>query len=485
MKSARTTALISAGLVLLSLIAYARLWENDFIDLDDEKYITANPHVLDGLTVDGVRWAWSTNHAGFWLPLVWMSLQIDGEFSHSLGANNGLLPWVYHGQNLFWHIATVVLLFLILFRMTNRIGRSALVAALFAVHPLHVESVAWATERKDVLSAFFLMLTIFTYARYTEKPSVRRYVLVLLSFILGLLAKPMLVTLPCALLLLDFWPLQRYGWKNSRANNRAEAQRGLWKILVEKIPLFLLAIAASLLAIQAQSHERAVVSLTSISIPSRLANAAISYAWYVDKTIWPSDLAAFYPHAMNNWTWLPVLVSVALLVVLSSCAFALARRAPWFLVGWLWFLGTLVPAIGFVQVGAQARADRFVYIPHIGLFIALVWSVAAVLDREKVGVQTRVALASICVLMLTIATVVQVGYWKNSQTMWTHTLTAIPENDLAHSLLGRSLMREYQTTGNREYLDRAIEHFREAVRINPNDPYFEFSLQTALQSRGK
>jgi tetratricopeptide (TPR) repeat protein len=487
MTSARSVTSISAGLILLCLIAYMRLWGNDFIDLDDEDYITTNVHVRDGLTADDIAWAWTTHHTGFWFPLVWMSFQIDGTLSHNFGSHTGLMPSVYHGQNLFWHTATTVLLFLTLMRMTACLWPSTLVAALFAVHPLHVESVAWATERKDVLSAFFWMLTVFAYVRYTEKTTVRRYVLVLFSFVLGLMTKPMLVTLPCALLLLDYWPLRRYGWKDTGADENAESVKvrpGLRRIFLEKLPLFILAVAGSVLAIRTQAQANAVSSLEEISIPSRLANAAISYAWYLDKTIWPSNLAPFYSHSMNEWTWTPVLVSVALLAAISLCAFAMARRAPWFLVGWLWFLGTLVPVIGLVQVGAQSRADRFAYIPHIGLFIAIVWSSAALMDRERAGFRTRVLLGSGLVLGLTLVTTIQVGYWKDSLTIWSHALEANPENDRAHCLLGRVWIEKFYAKGNAEYLDKAIDHYRAGIRINPKDPELWCNLGSALYFRG-
>jgi tetratricopeptide (TPR) repeat protein len=460
-----------------------RLWANDFIDLDDEDYITTNAHVRAGLTIDGIAWAWTTHHTGFWFPLVWMSFQLDATISHNLGSNASLVPAVFHGQNLFWHTATTVLLFLILMRMTARLWPCTLVAALFAVHPLHVESVAWATERKDVLSAFFWMLTVFAYVRYTQNPIVRRYLLVLFSFVLGLLAKPMLVTLPCVLLLLDYWPLRRFGWRVAEADHGA-VPSGWRKIILEKVPLFLLAFAGSWLAIRTQAQASAVSSLELISIPSRLANAMVSYAWYLDKTIWPSDLVPFYPHPLNEWTWLPVLLSAALLAAISLCAAALARRAPWLLVGWLWFLGTLVPVIGLVQVGAQSRADRFVYIPHIGLFIAIVWSAVALLDRKKVGLPTRVILAAGCVLAFTLATTVQVGYWRDSLTIWTHALDATPESDRPRALLGRVWIEKYYAKGDVDHLELAIGHFREAVRLNPKDAESQCSLGSALFFRG-
>jgi protein O-mannosyl-transferase len=267
MTSARSAAYLSAGLVLLCLMAYVRIWSNDFIDLDDELYITSNLHVRDGLTADDITWAWTTDHAGLWIPLVWISLQLDGTLSHALGASTGLKPSVYHGHNLFWHAATTVLIFLTLKRMTLRPWGSYLVAAFFAVHPLHVESVAWATERKDVLSGFFWMLTVLAYVRYTEHRTIGRYSFVLLAFILGLLAKPMLVTLPCALLLLDYWPLRRFGWGSDSVSHsppnpptaRKSQSLPFLKIVLEKVPLFLLAIAASLVTILAEKQDGSVV----------------------------------------------------------------------------------------------------------------------------------------------------------------------------------------------------------------------------------
>jgi len=489
LNSTRSTAWISAALALLCVVAYARLWANDFIDLDDEKYITTNAHVHGGLTADNIVWAWTTFHAGLWIPLAWMSLQLDGTLSHYFGAGTGLTPSVYHGQNLFWHIATTVLLFLALKRMTARLWPSLLVAALFAVHPLHVESVAWATERKDVLSAFFWMLTLLAYVRYTERPTVGHYAFVLLAFVLGLITKPMLVTLPCALLLLDYWPLRRFGWGNVAVDDTtyatARMPAELWRIGLEKVPLFLLAIAGSLVAVQAEKQDGAVVTLADLSIPSRLANAAASYAWYLEKTFWPSDLCVFYTHPMNDWTWPPVLGSAALLTAICVCALVTARRAPWLLVGWLWFLGTLAPVIGFVQVGLQARGDRFVYIPHVGLLIAIVWSAAALLERRKVGMPAQVMLATGCVLALTIVTIIQVGYWKNRQTIWMHALEANRENHRAQSLLGNFFLEKYTATGDIDYLDRAFDHFREAVRIKPGDPDYENNLGVVLIHRGE
>ncbi len=474
---ARPSSAISAALVVLCLVAYAPVWANDFIDLDDEAYVTKNPHVSNGLTEDDVEWAWTTYHAGYWLPLVWMSFQLDGSLSHVTSGTTGLVPEVYHGQNLFWHAATTVLLYLTFARMTGRVWPSALVGALFAAHPLHVESVAWATERKDVLSAFLWVFTMSAYARYVEAPSTRRYLFVLLWFTVGLLAKPMLVTLPCALLLLDYWPLRRFGW---RADAGAGSGPGVRRILAEKVPLFLLAAAGAVMAVRAQSYGGAVVTLDALSVPSRLANAVVSYAWYVEKTFWPSGLILYYTHPMDAWDWPPVIGSSALLVVVSILALATARRAPWLLVGWLWFLGTLAPVIGFVQVGGQARGDRFVYIPHIGLFVAVVWSLAALADRVRAGTGVRAALGASCVLVLATLTFIQLGYWKDTPTIWNRALAVDPANDRAHATLGRYLMEQYRSTGRQEYLEQGLEHLLASTTLKPGVADYEYNAGAAF-----
>lgn len=479
------TILISLGLFLLSLLAYAQIWGNDFVDYDDVEFITGNPHVREGLTARNITWAWTTFQSGLWIPLVWMSLQIDGSLSQSFGESTGLLPSIYHAQNLFWHISTTLLLFLTLKRTTARIWPSAFVAALFAVHPLHVESVAWATERKDVLSAFFWMLTVLAYVRYTEKQIPGRYVQVVISFVLGLLAKPMLVTLPCVLFLLDFWPLRRFGWKEDIATLPVSHYSKWWKIVVEKVPFFVLAIAGALLTVKAQSVGGSVASLSEISLPARMANAVTSYQWYLLKTFWPSGLAVFYVHPRDNWSWLAVLVSASLVTVVSIFAFATARRAPWFLVGWLWFLGTLVPVIGLMQVGAQARADRYVYIPHIGLFFAVVWSVGAILDKWRIGIRARTILGMSCLLALTIPTIIQVGYWRDRWTIWTHAMEVAGDNDRAHHELGRLFVAKYIDTKKPEYLNEALDHTREAVRLRPGNSDYQYVRGMSLLFRGE
>jgi tetratricopeptide (TPR) repeat protein len=500
----RSGVLVSAGLVALALAAYGRLWRNDFIDLDDGLYITGNSHVLDGLTGPDVRWAWITCHAGFWFPLTWMSLQLDATLSPGRGP--GGLPVVsaavFHGQNLFWHAATTVLLFLTLGRLTGSPWQSAMVAALFAIHPLHVESVAWATERKDVLSTFFLVLTLFTYSVYASRPSPRRYLLVLAMFVLGLLSKPMLVTLPFLLLLLDYWPLGRWGgWGNKSGEWRVASgerkgagaknlgvsgnrgshsthqaplvsgQPSFATVLLEKLPLLAIAAGAAILTILTQRTTDALRPLHELPFSARLANALLSYGWYVGKTCWPTQLSVLYTHPGTQWHWVPVVVGGTVLALFTLVSLLAARRWPWLAVGWLWFVGTLVPVIGLVQSGDQARADRFVYVPHIGLFVALVWGAAALLDRLRVSRTARVGLATSALAGLAAMTWVQVGYWQNPLTLWSHALAVAPDNHRAHFNLGNYSCTRAWKRGDAALLARSREHYDQALALHPDCRY--------------
>jgi tetratricopeptide (TPR) repeat protein len=494
-------ALVSAGLVALTLAAYAPLWGNDFIDLDDGLYVWQNPHVLGGLTADNVAWAWTTTHAGFWLPLTWLSLQLDASLCPAGpgGGPSPVLAVVCHAQNLFWHTATVVLLFYTLRRMTGALWRSALVAGLFAVHPLHVESVAWATERKDVLSTFFLVLTVLAYARYAERPSARRYLLVLVCFVLGLLAKPMLVTLPFGLLLLDGWPLGRWarsaagGQGGQAAGKSPPAPKPLFGagargLLLEKLPLLAVAVAASVVTVLAQRGTTAVRPLGEISLSARAANAAAAYGWYLGKTFWPAGMSLFYRHPRGDWQWGPVLAGAAALLALTALVIAQARRRPWLAVGWLWFVGTLVPVIGLLQSGDQARADRFVYVPHVGLLVALVWGAAELLERLRVPAAARAAAAAVCLAGLAAAAAVQVGFWHDQKIAWEHALAVDPGNDRALYNLGNEAFRRAVAEPDggraRELLDRAGRHYRDALALRP-DPRYHHALGLLLLTRGE
>jgi Tfp pilus assembly protein PilF len=446
---------LAAGLALLTVAAYAPLWRNDFIDLDDELYITGNPAVRQGFTAEGFRWAWSTE--GFatanWHPLTWLSLQLDAHLF-------GLSPAAFHGQNLFWHLASVLLLFHVLRQITGATGCSFVVAALFAVHPLHVESVAWAAERKDVLSVFFGVVTLWVYGRYAAAPSAGRYLAVAAAFALSLLAKPMLVTLPCVLLLLDYWPLRRL-------------KKGTRLVLLEKVPLLALSAGASLMAVLSQSHASAVISLDVLPLPDRLANAATAYLWYLEKTFWPAGLTLFYPHPMTHWAWPPVLVACGVLAAVSAAALALMFRRPWLFVGWLWFVGTLVPVIGLTQVGAQAYADRFAYWPHIGLFIAVVWEAATLLDAFRVPARLQAGLTAAVVAILAVVTWFQVETWRDVPTVWQHALAVTADNHRADANLGQYQLKQGE-------LAEARDHLTKAARLQPAVAEYRYGAGTVL-----
>ena len=404
------------------MAAWLPALRNGFINLDDPYYVTANPQVLPGITRAGLAWAMTANVASNWHPLTLLSHMLDCQLY-------GLHPTGHHATSLLLHLANVLLLFAVLRGMTGAAGRSAAVAALFAVHPLHVESVAWVAERKDVLSALFWILAMGAWARYARAPSLGRYLLVFLLMALGLTAKPMVVTLPFALLLLDVWPLDRLGlgWK---------------RLAVEKLPLLALSAASSLITLRYQ--ETSLVPLGVVPWRLRAANALVSYAAYLGKLFLPRHLAVFYPIQPAIPAW-EVAGAAVLLIAITVLAIWRARREPWLLVGWLWFLGTLVPVIGLVQVGRQAMADRYTYIPSIGLFLAVVWSLAELGRAHRAALATA---AGIVILALAATTRVQIGYWSDGATLFRHALAATDDgNYLAHIGLGKALMGEKDWDG--------------------------------------
>jgi hypothetical protein len=387
--------------------------------------------VAQGLTRAGIAWAMTAKVASNWHPLTLISHMLDGQLY-------GLRPAGHHATSLLLHLANVLLLFEALRRMTGAVVRSAMVAALFAVHPTHVESVAWIAERKDVLSALFWILAMGAWAFYARRPSIGRYLLVSLLMILGLMAKPMVVTLPFALLLLDVWPLDRLGL-------------GWRRLVLEKLPLLALSAVSSVITIRYQEASLAPLEVVPWSL--RAANALVSYTAYLGKLFLPRHLAVFYPIAPAIPAW-KVAGAALLLAAITALAVWRARREPWLLTGWLWFLGTLVPVIGLVQVGRQAMADRYLYIPSIGLFLAVVWSVAGLLKEHRAALA---AAAGIVILALAVATRVQVGYWADSATLFRHALAATGEdNYLAHIGLGKALMGEKDWDGAAEQLRAAL-----------------------------
>jgi tetratricopeptide (TPR) repeat protein len=424
---------------------YQRLLDSDFIVYDDDQYVTANPAVRDGLTPEAVRWAFTTGHAANWHPLTWLSHLLDVELY-------GLNPRGHHLTSLVLHIANTVLLFLVLRGLTGTGTPSLVAAALFGLHPAHVESVAWVAERKDVLSTLLGLLTMAAYGAWARRPSLRRYVLMVVPYGLGLLAKPMLVTLPFVLLLLDLWPLGRFRQEGARG--------GLLPRLREKLPLFILAAASSVVTFLVQRVGGAVQSVDTYPLTVRCENAVVACAGYLRELVWPSALAVFYPHPGASLSLARVLGSLGLLLLLSAAAWRLRRSQPAVLVGWLWFVGTLVPVIGIVQVGWQAMADRYTYIPSIGLFVALTWGAGA-LAKATAERQTALAAATGAALAACVfLTRAQVGYWRDSETLFRHALEVTQENFLAHNNLGHYY-------NERERPADALPQVQEAVRIRP------------------
>jgi hypothetical protein len=451
------------ALVGLTVVAYVPLWSNEFVDYDDDVYITRNPRVLEGLTWSGIRWAWTNDEAPYWLPVTWMSFQFDAQFFSTRTSEGKVLPSpeAFHCQNLFWHAAGVLLLFALFCRLTGACWCSFLVAALFAVHPMHVESVAWAIERKDVLSGFFGILTLWAYVRYVEKPRWTWYVAMSFAFLLSLLSKPMLITLPFVLLLVDLWPLRRWG-RASHARDETvtpvRKQVPFRRLVVEKLPLFVLAGAIAVVTTALREQHGAIVPLAVISLSARLGNALTAYGWYLSRTFWPVGLTVLYPHPRENWSVLHACAGAGLLSVVTALCLWQARQRPWLIAGWLWFVGSLLPVIGLAQGGAQAWADRFCYWPHIGLFFAIVWGLAELVARVRVPALVSATVGALVLAVLLRMTWVQVGYWQNGVTLWEHTVDMTDDNDRAHEHLSAC----YRGQGR---LDEADFHLAEACRI--------------------
>jgi tetratricopeptide (TPR) repeat protein len=455
-------ALLLVALVAIDLFAFAQIVRHEFITLDDAPYVTDNPVVQQGLTWTGVAWAFTTGHAANWHPLAWLSHMLDVELF-------GMTAAGHHATGLILHVANTLLLFVVLHRLTGAIGRSAFVAALFGVHPLHVESVAWVAELKDVLSTCFWWLTIWAYGAYVRRPAPERYALLLVTFALGLLAKPMLVTVPFVLLLLDVWPL-----------GRAPAFRPArqWLPLVrEKWPLFGLAAASAVVTLIAQRQGGAVVVLDQLPVYARVENALLSYAAYLGKAIWPASLSVFYQFPST----IPVERAAAALAVLagiSAVVWRLGGRYPYAAVGWLWYLGTLVPVIGLVQVGSQAMADRYTYVPLVGIFIAVAWGVADAVARWRgLGRWGLPLAATLAVLMLAMTARAQASYWNDDVSLWQHAVSVEPDSAVAHASLGGILAR-------RQRWDEALAQFSVAMQLNPNLCQVRDSLAVAHHERG-
>lgn len=465
---------IADGLVFVLLLGIVlgvfgqTLW-HDFVNYDDEDYVLKNPYIKNGLNIGGIGWAFTHVHAGNWHPLTTISHMLDCQLY-------GLQPWGHHLTNVLLHAAAVILLFLALRELTNTHWPGAFVAAVFAVHPLHVESVAWIAERKDVLSGVFFMLTLWAYARFarSNRPAWGLYSTVIFFYALGIMCKPTLVTLPFVLLLLDYWPLRRFTVLSPGAGpNRT---RSIQYLLVEKIPFFVLSAVSCIATLLAQGMT--AVRTEELTFSGRISNALVSYVLYLGQMIWPTDLAAFYPHPVAELnivqptdltafyphpvaglSIVQILLASLILVIISAVSFVWRKKYPFLLVGWLWFLGMLVPMVGLVQVGIQARADRYTYLSQIGLYLLVTWAALELFAKSRHGAEMLRTIAVLIISGLTIDSYFQARSWRDSEALWRHALAHTASNYMAHSGLADALLKKGR-------LDEAIVHFRKAVEIS-------------------
>lgn len=468
----RGARILAIALLLSLLVAgvYGQVGGHPYINLDDPDYVSENVRVLGGLSAGNVAWAFSTFHAANWHPLTWLSHMADVSLF-------GAAPGPQHLVNAVLHLANVLLLFFGLSRMTGAVWRSAFAAALFAVHPLNVESVAWIAERKNLLSTFFLLLTIGAYARYAADRSIRRYATVALLFALALMCKPMPVTLPLLLLLLDIWPLGRLDARSGQVAGAGAARSRLIRLAAEKLPLLALSIASSAVTLVAQSEGGALRTLRMVPLGHRIANALVSHAKYLSDAVWPSALAPYYPLPPEIPAW-QVAASVALLAGLTSLAVRVRRTRPCWLSGWLWYLVAMLPVIGLVQVGQAAMADRYAYVPMIGLFVAFSWGASEPFSGKS---PLRIAGAIIGIALIAALSMVsarQAARWGDGERLYLHTRSVTGDNWLASNNLG--LIHEA-----RGDYRKAAWFFREAIRIDPREPGSWNNLGMVLESVGE
>jgi protein O-mannosyl-transferase len=447
-----STLVLSLLLAVVTLVLYFSVVHHSFINYDDDKYIGL-PQLQQPLDWKLIHWAFTNFVLANWHPLTLLSHALDYQLFQSS-------PTAVHLENVFFHIASALLLFWLLQNATGRTWRSLFVAALFALHPVNVESVAWAAERKNVLSMLFFMLTLLAYQWYVRDRTITRYLLVFAAFGMGLLAKPQIVTLPFVLLLWDIWPLHR--WRENRTGSppNKSALGQIFGLILEKIPLLLLAAMSSIMTMRAQAEAGAVGSLTVYPLNLRIANALLVYVQYLLNLFWPSRLAVLYPYPSSLPAWQPI---GALLILLGITAAVIAlRKRPYLVVGWFWYLGTLVPMIGLVQVGLAARADRYLYLPSIGIFLLVIWAIADWADERLIPKTWSAAAAAIILSWLAIVSWRQIGYWRDSETLWTHTLQVTSGNGIAESNFGTSLISAGRS-------QEAYDHFNRAVAIDPGD----------------
>jgi protein O-mannosyl-transferase len=470
---------ISLFLIVITLALYWPVRTYDFVKYDDYKYVTANRYIQSGITSKSIWWAFTSGYASNWHPVTWLSHMLDYEIF-------GLNPGAYHLVNLSFHIVNTLLLLIVFFRMTKALWASAFIAAVFALHPLHVESVAWIAERKDVLSTFFWMLTMLAYIKYVEKPNAIRYIITLLLFALGLMAKPMLVSLPLVLLLLDYWPLERIklnlkAERENTENNDSQStlkKESALRLFIEKIPFFILTVLSSIVTFIAQQRSGAVQSIDVIDIKSRTGNAIVSFVGYISKMVWPSRLAVLYPHPGDSLSLLKVIFCGLLLILCTIVVILLSRKHKYLVTGWFWYIITLIPVIGLVQVGIQSMADRYMYIPMTGLLIIIAWSVKDFTASLKHHKRVLTASSVLILSAMFVKTSVQLQYWQNSYVLFEHTLDVTNNNYVMHNNFGAFLDEQGQ-------IEQAIEQLQKSLAIKPNSAETRNNLANVLRDTGK
>ena len=456
--------LIIIFLIISSFIAFSPVAKNEFINFDDDVYITENTHIQSGFNLENIQWAFSTFHRSYWHPLTWMSHMLDWQlFGNDAGG--------HHLVSLLLHIGTAILLFLFLHKTTGNLWPAAFAAAFFALHPLRVESVAWASERKDVLSMFFGMASVYAYAFYAERTSISRYGLCLLLFIFSLMSKPMWVTLPFALLLLDYWPLGRI--RKAFCVPGENKLKSVGMLVWEKVPFLILAIAASIIVFLAENTSGALSSVDTLPLTARMTNAVFSYAMYLAKTFWPANLIVFYPYDFFLPPW-KIILSLSVLIIISLMVVYYIKSLPFLFSGWFWYLGTLVPMIGLVQVGKHAMADRYTYLPSMGIAMMLAWGIPLFFREKEIRKRLLLPSAIVVLAMLSLLTWHQCGYWKSGFSLFNHAarVMQIDRQTLKHMGGDFTQLGRYQQ-------QKEIQSYSEAIRLKPNDAEAYFNRGNA------
>ena len=453
-------------LIVATFITFSKIAGNEFINFDDNSYITENNHIKSGINPKSIKWALTTAYFTYWHPLTWLSHMLDWKL---FGADAS----GHHIVSLLLHIGAVFFLFLFLNKATNNLWSSAFAAALFAIHPLRVESVAWAAERKDVLSMFFGMATLYAYAFYVENSKLSRYILCLVLFVFALMSKPMMVTLPFVLMLLDYWPFER--WQKA-LNEQSKKINSIAGIILEKVPFICFTIASSVETFLGQNQGGAVPSSELLPFLTRATNSIVSYATYLCKIFLPVNLAVFYPYELSLPLW-DILISGLIIILITLAVIYYIRKHPFLFVGWFWYLGTMIPLIGLIQAGSQAMADRHTYLPSVGIAVMLAWGIPLLFPREDMRKKILFPAATAFLIIISVLTWKQCGYWKNSIELWNHALKVTDVSYLPYYNLGCAFQEK---GGNSE----AIENFKKALQFNPNKPSIHNNLGTALLNNG-